>query len=165
MTLGRFGALRGSARAMSGRKRTAEMECPVRGESDVIRGTIDSYRTNSASTGRRWVDRGFLPGVGAGSGLLGGLCCVGGAVAVGLGWSGLSFLGAWMGRDQIYFVAGSAVLMLLWLARVARPYGFTGQGLRHAGRALGRHALIMGIVYAATLGLTMAAYALFQRLR
>ena len=54
--------------------------------------------------------------------------------------------------------------MLLWLARVARPYGFTREGIRRAGRALGRHALIVGIIYAATLGLTMSAYLLFQRL-
>lgn len=121
-----------------------------------------SKGTSSVSRWRRWVDRRFL-GVGAGSGFLGGICCVGGAVAVGLGVSGLSFFGVWMERYQIYFIAGSAALMLLWLARVARPYGFTREGILGGGRVLGRHALIMGIIYAATLGLTVGASLLFQR--
>lgn len=86
-------------------------------------------------------------------------------MAVGLGVGFLSFLGAWMERYQMYVVAGSAALMLLWLARVAKPYGFTKPGIREAGRALGRHALLMGIVYAVALGLTMGASALFQHLR
>jgi hypothetical protein len=79
-----------------------------------------------------------------------------------LGVSGLSFFGVWMDRYQTYFIAGSAALMLLWLARVARPYGFTREGIRGAGRALGRHALIMGLIYAVTLGLTMAVSLLFE---
>lgn len=126
-------------------------------------GATDVCRTSSTSGLRGWVDRRFL-GVGVGSGFLGGICCIGGAIAVGLGVSGLSFFGAWMERYQIYFIVGSAALMILWLARVARPYGFSRRGIRRAGRALGRHALVMGIIYSATLGLTMGAYLLFQRM-
>ena len=125
-------------------------------------GTIDSSRTISATRWRGWIDRRFL-GVGAGSGVLGGICCVGSAVAMGLGVSALSFFGVWMERYQTYFIAGSAALMLLWLARVARPYGFTRDGIRRAGRVLGRHALIMGLIYVATLALTMGASLVFQR--
>ena len=124
-------------------------------------GATEVHRSSSRNRVRGWVDKRFL-GVGAGSGFLGGICCVGGAAAVGLGLSGLSFFGAWMERYQVYFVAASAALMVLWLARVARPYGFSREGLRQAGRALGRHALLMAIIYAATLGLSMAVYLAFQ---
>lgn len=72
---------------------------------------------------------------------------------------GTSFFGAWMDRYQIYFVTGSAALMVVWLARVARPYGFSRDGVRQAGRTLGRHTLVMGVVYAATLGLSMGVCA------
>lgn len=126
-------------------------------------GATDACRTSSTIGLRGWVNRRFL-GVGVSSGFLGGICCIGGAVAIGLGVSGLSFFGAWMERYQIYFIVGSAALMILWLASVARPYGFSRQGIHRAGRALGRHALVMGIVYSATLGLSMGAYILFQRL-
>jgi hypothetical protein len=117
--------------------------------------------SGSRSAWRGWIDRRFL-GVGAGTGFLGGICCAGSAAAVGLGLSGLSFFGVWMERYQAYFIAASTALMLLWLARVARPYGFSREGVRQAGRALGRHALFMGIVYAASLGLSMGAYLAFR---
>ena len=123
----------------------------------------DAYRTSSTLGLRGWVDRHFL-GVGVSSGFLGGICCIGGAVAVGLGVSGLSFFGAWMEHYQIYFIVGSAALMILWLARVAMSYWFSRQGMGRAGRVLGKHALVMGIVYSATLGMSMGAYLLFQRM-
>lgn len=126
-------------------------------------GTTDASRTTSTIGLRGWVNRRFLGG-GVSSGFLGGICCIGGAVAVGLGVSGLSFFGAWMERYQIYFIVGSAALMTLWPASVARPYGFSRQGIHRAARALGRHALVMGIVYSATPGLSMGAYILFQRM-
>jgi hypothetical protein len=116
--------------------------------------TDRAIEVSRASAVRAWVDRRFL-GVGAGSGLLGGICCVGGAVATGLGVSALAFFGVWMDRYQGYVVAGSAAVMLLWLARVAKPYGFSGPGLRQAARVLGRHALVMGVIYGVTLAVTM----------
>jgi len=126
-------------------------------------GANDAYRTSSIRGLHGWIDRRFL-GVGVSSGFLGGICCIGGAVAVGFGVSGLSFFGAWMERYQIQFIVGSAALMILWLARVAKPYGFSRPGRVRAARVLGRHALVMGIIYTATLGLSMGTYRLFQRM-
>jgi hypothetical protein len=52
-------------------------------------------------SGRARRYRGFL-GTGFGSGLLAGVCCVGSALAVGAGISGLSFFTTWMNRYQVY---------------------------------------------------------------
>ncbi len=108
--------------------------------------------TESETRGR--FDRRFL-GIGAGSGLLGGICCIGSAIAVGLGVSAISFFGAWMDRYQIYFIHVSVALMILWLVRTARPYGFSRQGIRLAARVLARQALVMTIIYATTLAVTV----------
>ncbi len=45
--------------------------------------------------------------------------------------------------------------MILWLVRVARPYGFSRLGIRLAARALARLALVMTIIYVTTLAITM----------
>jgi hypothetical protein len=50
---------------------------------------------------RRWLDPRVL-GVGSDSGLLGGLCCITGAIAVGSGLAGLSAAGRLMDRYQPY---------------------------------------------------------------
>ncbi len=107
---------------------------------------------------RRWFDLRAL-GVGAGSGLLGGLCCIAGAIAVGSGLGGLSAASRLMDRYQPYFIAASVLMMAWWLLRTLRVLGQrpTGRG-RVAGvaRALGRQLAPMGVVYAATLLATMA---------
>jgi len=107
---------------------------------------------------RRWFDPRNL-GVGAGSGLLGGLCCIAGAIAVGSGLAGLSFAGRLMDRYQPYFIAASVVMMAWWLLRTLRE-----PGRRPAGRggvaavtwAFGRQLVPMGVMYAGTLLVTMA---------
>ena len=105
---------------------------------------------------RRWFDRQSAE-VGAGTGLLAGVCCIGSAVAVGAGVGGLSFFTTWVDRYQVYFITGSVALMALWLIRLGRRHGVSRRGLRHSGRILIRHALVMGGVYVITFGLAVAA--------
>jgi hypothetical protein len=61
--------------------------------------------------GTRAVLRGVL------SGAVGGLCCVVGAVAVGLGLGGVGFFATLMARYQLYFMVVSAALMAYWMVR------------------------------------------------
>lgn len=105
---------------------------------------------------RQWPDKRFV-WTGGLSGVLGGLCCVAGALAMATGLSALSFLTTWQDRYGPYFITGSIVLMLAWLARQTASYGWTRPGLRHASRVIGRQALIMGAIYGVTLALTFAA--------
>lgn len=116
-------------------------------------------QTTRPTPTRSWRERRVL-GVGLGSGLLGGLCCIGSAVAVGAGLGGLSFFSTWMDRYQTGFVLVSLAGMLGWLAWLllgARRQGGVGRGLATAARGLGRQAIAMGVVYAVTLGVSMAA--------
>ncbi len=99
--------------------------------------------------------RRFL-GAGAGSGLLGSICCVGSAIAVGAGIGGLSFFTTWMSRYQVYFIAASIAIMAAWLFRVIRRDG-AGRGVKAAARQIGRQALTMAAVYLVTLLAGMAA--------
>lgn len=78
--------------------------------------------------------RRFL-GAGAGSGLLGSICCVGSAIAVGTGIGGLSFFTNWMSRYQAYFIAASVAVMAAWLFRVIRRNG-AGQGVKATARQI-----------------------------
>lgn len=105
---------------------------------------------------RQWFD-GQSAKVGAATGTLGGLCCIGSAVAVGAGVGGLSFFTTWVERYQVYLIGASIALMALWLVRLTRRYGASRQGMRATGRLLIRHGLVMASVYAITLGLTVAA--------
>jgi hypothetical protein len=93
---------------------------------------------------------------GIGSGLLGGICCVGSAIAVGAGVGGLSFFTTWMRHYQIYFIAASIVVMAAWLTHLIRA-SQAGRGLAAAARAIWRQALTMGAVYAVILLAAMAA--------
>jgi hypothetical protein len=107
---------------------------------------------------RRWFDPRAL-GMGAGSGLFGGLCCIAGAIAIGSGLGGLSAAGSLMDRLQPYLIAASVLMMAWWLLRTVRA-----QAQRPAGRgrvavvarALGRQLAPMGIMYAGMLLATMA---------
>jgi hypothetical protein len=113
---------------------------------------------------RRWLDLRVFR-VGAVSGLLGGLCCIAGAIAVGSGLAGLSAVSRLMDRYQPYFIAASVLMMAWWLLRALR-----GQSQRLAGRqrvaivvrGLGRRVAPMGITYAITL---MGSMAVSQLLR
>ncbi len=118
--------------------------------------------TETASTGsaparrvRRY--RRFL-GAGASSGLVGSICCVGSALAVGAGIGGLSFFTTWMSRYQTYFIAASIAIMAAWLTRVIQR-NKAGQGFKPALRQISRQALTMAAVYTVTLlaGMTAAA--------
>lgn len=100
-----------------------------------------------------------LPGVV--SGLVGSLCCVVGAVAVGLGLAGVGFATMLMSRYQPWVITASVVVMALWLARMLRraragagTVGWGRDDLRLVARTLVPQAAVMGVVYAATLGVT-----------
>jgi hypothetical protein len=103
---------------------------------------------------RRWFD-GQSAKVGAGTGLLGGVC--GSAVAVGAGVGGLSFFTTWVDRYQTFFIAGSVALMAAWLIRLGRRHGLSRRGFRRTARVLTRHAVVMGAVYLIVLGITAGA--------
>lgn len=96
--------------------------------------------------------RRFL-GTGFGSGAIASVCCVGTAIAVGAGLSGLSFFRTWMNQYQIYFILLGVAVMAVWLVRQARQQGGAA-GLKAGLRAIARQALIMGVVFAVTLGVT-----------
>lgn len=104
----------------------------------------------------RWLDRRFL-GVGTGAGLIGGICCIGSALAIGAGIGGLSFFSTWMDRYQTLFIAGSGLLMVGWLIWIARRSGFSRRNVRPTVQTLARHTVVMGVVYAVTLGVAMIA--------
>jgi len=98
---------------------------------------------------RRWLDPRVL-GVGAGSGLLGALCCIAGAIAVGSGLGGLSFAGTLMDRYQPYFITVSVLMMAWWLLRTVRvqSQGMAGDGLVALVRRAARPVALMGAAYA-----------------
>lgn len=107
--------------------------------------TIESAPGASRPRGyRRFV------GSGVGFGVLGGICCVGSAIAVGAGVGGLSFFTTWMNRYQMYVILASIVIMVAWLIRLARKNG-ARRGFAASVRMIWRQALAMGIVYIATL--------------
>jgi hypothetical protein len=103
--------------------------------------------------------RRFL-GAGLGSGLLGGVCCFGSALAVGASVGGLSFFSNWMERYQVYFVLASVLVMALWLVRQVRRARTTGASTVKAFLLGARRQLVvMGAVYLVTLGLAVAVVA------
>jgi hypothetical protein len=104
--------------------------------------------------------RRFL-GTGAGSGLLGGICCVGSAIAIGGGVGGLSFFTTWMRHYQVYFIIASIAVMAAWLLRLVRVNG-AGRGLLAVASGIWRQALTMGAAYALTLAAAAAAAGLVR---
>jgi hypothetical protein len=90
-----------------------------------------------------------------GSGLLSGICCVGGAIATAAGLGVAGFFGTLMDRYQLYFILAGVVVMVLWLARQLNRSGISPRDVRAAARLIGKHALVMGVVYAVTLGIAM----------
>lgn len=114
---------------------------------------IISEKPAGASAARTGYRRFF--GTGFWSGALASVCCVGTAVAVGAGLSGLSFFRTWMNQYQIYFILLGVAIMGLWLIRQARRQAGAA-GLRAGLRMIARQALVMAIVFAATLGVAAA---------
>lgn len=103
--------------------------------------------------------RRFL-GTGLGAGFLGGVCCIGSAVAVGASIGGLSFFTTLMDRYQIYFVLGSLLMMAFWLVRqIWRARAAGGSTVRAFLRTTWRQLVVMGIIYLVTLGVAMAVVA------
>jgi hypothetical protein len=82
-----------------------------------------------AASWRWWLDP---PALAAGSGLLGALCCIAGAIAVGSGLGALSVLGTLMDRYQPFFIALSVLAMTWWLLRTVRAqrHGMAGRSGR-----------------------------------
>lgn len=90
------------------------------------------------------------------SGLMGGFCCLAGAIAAGLGLGGVDFFATLMGRYQVYFLAASILVMAAWLGRSLRR-GERGGGLRTAMRGLARPAIVMAAMWGLTLTIAMVA--------
>jgi hypothetical protein len=104
---------------------------------------------------RRWTDPRSLR-AGLGSGLLGGLCCITAAITTAAGLGAAGFFTTLMDRHQLYFILGSVAVMALWLIRHLRQQGISPPNLRAVLRTVGRHAIVMGILYLVTLGIAMA---------
>lgn len=94
---------------------------------------------------------------GCGAGLLGGVCCLGSALATGAGIGGLSFFTVWMDRYQGYFMAASLALVGVWVWRLGGRSGLRAFGFRRTMRLVGRHVAAMALVYVATVGLAALA--------
>jgi hypothetical protein len=92
------------------------------------------------------------------SGLVGGICCLGSALALATGLGALSFFQMWMDRYQVYFVLASVSLMVLATVWIGRRVG-----LRGARRMLVRHAAVMVVVYAVTFGTATMVYGFIAR--
>jgi hypothetical protein len=105
---------------------------------------------------RRWTDPRSLR-ASLGSGLLGGLCCITAAITTAAGLGAAGFFTTLMDRYQVYFILGSVAVMALWLLRDLRRQGIAPLNVRAVARTVGRHAIVMGIVYVVTLGIAMAA--------
>lgn len=117
--------------------------------------------TNQTRGWRRWTDPRSLR-ASFGSGLLGGLCCIASAITTAAGLGAAGFFTGLMDRYQPYFILGSVAIMVLWLLRHLRRQGSSPRDLRAVLRTVGRHAIVMGIVYIFTLGIAMAAVQLVQ---
>lgn len=109
---------------------------------------------------RRWTDLQSLR-ASLGSGLLGGLCCIAGAITTAAGLGAAGFFTTLMDRYQLYFILVSIAVMVLWLLRHLRRQGTSVLDIRAIGRTVGPHAVVMGVVYGVTLGIAMAAAQLF----
>ena len=90
---------------------------------------------------------------GASCGLVGGACCVGGAVVKGLGIASVASISSFVSTATPYFIGASVVLMLAWALWLFRR---TGYRTRSFARMMIRHGAVMAGIYAVTLGATMA---------
>jgi hypothetical protein len=87
--------------------------------------------TPGESMVRRWANPRSLR-TGLGSGLLGGLCCIGAAVTTAAGLGAAGFFSGLMEDYQLYFILGSAAVMIAWLIRHLRRQGISPLALRAA---------------------------------
>jgi hypothetical protein len=110
---------------------------------------------------RRWTDRQSLR-ASLGSGLPGGFCCIAAAITTATGLGAAGFFITLMNRYQLYFILVSLAVMALWLFRHSRRQGISPRDGRAVLRTVGRHAIVMVIVYVMTLGVAMAATQLIR---
>lgn len=89
---------------------------------------------------------------GAGCGLVGGACCVGGAAVKGLGLASAASVSTFVGVATPYFIAASVIGMLAWAAWLFRGTGYQAGPF---ARIVARQGAVMGVIYGATLGATM----------
>lgn len=89
---------------------------------------------------------------GAGCGLVGGACCVGGAAVKGLGLASAASVSNFVGVATPYFIAASVLGMLAWAAWLFRGTGFRAGPF---ARIVARQGAVMGLIYGATLGVTV----------
>lgn len=109
---------------------------------------------------RRWTDLRSLR-ASLGSGLLGGLCCITAAITTAAGLGAAGFFTTLMDRYQLYFILGSIAIMAMWLLHHLRRQGISPLDFRAVVRTVGRHAIVMGVVYAVTLVIAVAIAQLF----
>ena len=91
-------------------------------------------------------------GSGAGCGLVGGACCVGGAVVKGVGIASVASVSSFVDSATPYFIGASIVLMLAWAFWMFRRVGFN---LGQFAPVIARHGVVMVGIYGVTLGATM----------
>ena len=91
-------------------------------------------------------------GSGAGCGLVGGACCVGGAVVKGVGIASVASVSSFVDSATPYFIGASIVLMLAWAFWMFRGVGFN---LGQLAPVIARHGVVMVGIYGVTLGATM----------
>jgi len=96
---------------------------------------------------RIWPERHSVE-AGAGCGVVGGACCVGGAVVKGLGLASVASISSFVDAATPYFIAASIVLMAAWVFWLFRQ---TGYSLKPFARTMVRHGLVMGSIYGVTL--------------
>lgn len=119
--------------------------------------TIEEPRTGLAQFRRLPVVSWVWPArtsaeAGAGCGLVGGACCVGGAAVKGLGLASATAVSNFVGVATPYFIAASVIGMLAWAAWLFRGTGYQAGPF---ARILARQGAVMGVIYGATLGATM----------
>lgn len=89
---------------------------------------------------------------GAGCGLVGGACCVGGAAVKGFGLASEASVSTFVADATPYFIAASVLGMLAWAAWLFQK---TGRRTGPLVRVLTRQGAVMAIIYGVTLGGTM----------
>ncbi len=91
-------------------------------------------------------------GSGAGCGLVGGACCVGGAVVKGVGIASVASISSFVDVATPYFIGASLLLMLAWAVWMFRRAGFSPGAF---APLMARHGVVMVGIYGVTLGATM----------
>ncbi len=86
---------------------------------------------------------------GAGSGMVGGACCVGGALVKAMGLASAASVASFTGVATPYFIGGSVLMMLAWAFWLVRRIGYQA---RPFARMAMRHGLVMGAIYGLVLG-------------